>query len=312
MQILVGIDGSSAARAAVELIRTLAWPGGTQLRIAEVVEMDPEFYGSWPTLTYAPDGDLEPRLLHAAEASLADAARELDGGPLHVETVLLRGRPADALLGEARRIGADLIVVGSRGHGTLDAMLLGSVSAEIVARSAVPVLVVRSATADQALLAWDGSAAAEAAARLVEAWPAFRNAHVRVAAVVDRGPWWVTVPPIVPAETLTLFEDAWEAAERKAASDVRRLAARLRDAGIDADETVLAGDPGPALIQAARDSRVDLVVMGTHGRHGLARVVLGSVARTLVLHAPASVLVVPNPTAVASPEDDRKPVEASR
>ena len=296
MKIVIGIDGSSAAQSALDLIGAAEWPAGTQLRIIDVVELDPEMYGL-AGIAYAPTESLAAQLVHAAEVSLAAAARRFEGGPLHAETALLRGRPADVLLEEARRGGADLIIVGSRGHGTLDAMLLGSVSAEIVSRAHVPVLVVRSTAVGRALLAWDGSPAAEAAIELLASWPALRRAEVRVASVVDHGPWWATVPPVVPAEAVTLFEDAWQAGREKAMTGVRRVAGQLREAGVVADEIVLDGDPGAALIQAARDWHADLVVMGTHGRHGIARVVLGSVARTLVLHAPASVLVVPTPAA---------------
>ncbi|HEX8025221.1 MAG TPA: universal stress protein [Candidatus Limnocylindrales bacterium] len=294
MKLLVGIDGSSAAQAALDLIRTLDWPAGTAARIVQVVEVELDLYGL-PAPVEMPVPDLETPLLRAAETTLDAAAHDLGGAPFTVETAVLRGRPADSLLQEAARVGADLIVVGSRGHGTLDAMLLGSVSAEVVSRSRVPVLVVRGTSADQVVLAYDGSPAAEAAAHLVETLPVLRRAQVRVATVIDRGPWWSTVPPLVPAEALVLFEDAWEAAQAKARATVHAAATRLQESGIATDEAILDGDPGAELIHAIRRWNADLVILGAHGRHGLAGIIPGSVARTLVLHAPASVLVVPPP-----------------
>ena len=312
MKILAGIDGSSAAQAALDLVSRMEWPEGSSLRIVEVVETTPELYHAWPPVAIAPTDDLEATLLNAAEATLVAVARRFRGSPLRVETEVVRGRPAEALLANARRVGADLIVVGSRGHGTLEAMLLGSVSAEIVSRSHVPVFVVRGDTAQRVVLAWDGSPAADAAVQLVESWPALRRAEVRVAEVVDAGPWWATVPPIVPAEVVTLFEQAADVAFRDANTAVRALAARLRADGIRADEAVLEGDAGAAIIQLARESNADLVVVGTHARHGVAGAVLGSVARALTLHSPTSVLVVPLPVAAAAASTEPRHAAAAR
>ncbi|HLX34838.1 MAG TPA: universal stress protein [Candidatus Limnocylindrales bacterium] len=312
MKILVGIDGSSAAQAALDLVARLAWPDDTHLRIVEVVETEPDLFRTWPAMAYSRADDLEKEFVHSAVVSLEAARRRLRDTGLAIDTEILRGRPAEAILADARREGADLIVVGSRGHGTLEAMLLGSVSAEIVSRSTVPVLVVRSATADRAVLAWDGLPAAQAALQLIETWPLFRHANVRVASVVDAGPWWATMPPVVPAETTLLFEEASIEARQLAESGVATAASRLRAAGLAADEAVLEGDPAPELITCARRWNADLVVTGTHGRHGLAGLVLGSVARTLVLHSPTSVLVVPTPASASRGDGDTRPTSAAR
>lgn len=311
MKMLLGIDGSSAAQAAIDLVAGLDWPAGSHVRIVEAVDTRTDVQ-PWPALAYAPPRDLEADFIRGAETSLRAAAQSFAGTSLLAETALLRGRPADVLLAEARRTGVDLIVVGSRGHGTLEAMLLGSVSAEIVSRSRVPVLVVRSATVGRAVLAWDRSPAAQAAVELLETWPMFRGASVEVASVVDVGPWWASVPPLVPAEALNLFEAAAEEARGQAEASVRELCGRLRRAGIAASEGVFEGDPGATLVQVARDSKADLVVMGTHGRHGVTGFVLGSVARTLVLHAPASVLVVPTPLVEASANGHPAAASSSR
>lgn len=312
MKLFVGIDGSSAGQAALDLVASVDWPDHSRARIVEVVERDPVPFQPWAVSAYAPAEDVEAELLRAAEKTVAAAARRLRTGPLEVETAVLRGQPSDALLEDARRMGADLIVVGSRGHGTLEAMLLGSVSAEIIARSPVPVLVVRSATATRAMLAWDRSPAARAAAELIERWPLFRGAAVRVASVVDTGPWWAAAPPLVPAEAVAMFEVASDEARAAATASVHEVASNLREMGLAADEVVLEGDSGAALIQAARDWHADLVVMGTHGRRGIARMVLGSVARTLVLHAPTSILVVPTPAVVPAAESGHHAAAAAR
>ena len=71
----------------------------------------------------------------------------------------------------ARSLPADLVVVGSRGHGTIESMMLGSVSAEVVDHAHAPVLVTRSRQAKRIVLAWDGSPSASRAADVVATWP---------------------------------------------------------------------------------------------------------------------------------------------
>lgn len=66
----------------------------------------------------------------------------------------------------------------------------------------------------------------------------------------------------------------------------------LKSASFATEAKVIEGDPRTALVEAARDQRADLVVVGSHGRSGIAKLILGSVASHVVTHAPCSVLVV--------------------
>ena len=76
---------------------------------------------------------------------------------------------------------------------------------------------------------------------------------------------------------------------------------RLREAGLSADTRVVTGDPRAALVELARSERADLVVVGSHGRTGLAKLVMGSVSSHVVTHACCSVLVVKADTRAESP-----------
>ena len=83
-------------------------------------------------------------------------------------------------------------------------------------------------------------------------------------------------------------------------ADHQRLAdetvARLTRAGLSASAKVVEGDAATELIRLADEDQAELIVVGTHGRTGLGRLVLGSVARNVMLHASCSVLVVRRPT----------------
>jgi nucleotide-binding universal stress UspA family protein len=69
-------------------------------------------------------------------------------------------------------------------------------------------------------------------------------------------------------------------------------ASRLREVGLTVDARAIVSDPRTALLEAARSEHVDLIVVGSHGRTGIKKVLLGSVASHVVTHAPCSVLVV--------------------
>ena len=75
-----------------------------------------------------------------------------------------------------------------------------------------------------------------------------------------------------------------------------KAAAELRSAGLSAEGRAVLADPRAALEDGARKERADLVVVGSHGRSGITKLLLGSVATHIVTHAPCSVLVVKRPT----------------
>lgn len=79
---------------------------------------------------------------------------------------------------------------------------------------------------------------------------------------------------------------------QKARELVARAEAELREAGIATESRILTGDPRDALVRLIRDERADLIVMGSHGRTGLSKLLLGSVSSHVVTHAHCSVLVV--------------------
>ena len=97
-----------------------------------------------------------------------------------------------------------------------------------------------------------------------------------------------------------LIEDAIQAETDEARDYLTRSAQRLKDAGLQVDWEVVEGDPGRAIIDTAHQRNADLIAMATHGRSGLQRLVLGSVADRVVRESHLPVLLVrppvPEPT----------------
>ncbi|HSL32965.1 MAG TPA: universal stress protein [Candidatus Limnocylindrales bacterium] len=294
MRVLVAIDGSDAASMAVELVSNLGWPDGTTIDVVEAVESGMALFGGpWPAIGLVDADLLEADVRDQAVRTVAEAAARLEGHGRNVEQRVLAGRPATVIVEEAKRSKADLIVVGSRGHGAIEEMLLGSVSAEVVDHSTVPVLVARGHAIDRVVLAWDGSPAAAAAAGLLAAWPIFGQSLVKVVSVADvRTPWWTGFPEAGSPETMTLYVEAAEGARRHADELLTEMTGRLRAEGLAVESERREGDAAAELIAAARAWKANLVVLGTRGRTGVTRLVLGSVARNVVHHVPSSVMIV--------------------
>jgi nucleotide-binding universal stress UspA family protein len=210
-----------------------------------------------------------------------------------LERMILRGHPAKAILAEAREFEADLIVVGSRGHGAVRTALLGSVSADVVDHAPCPVLVARHEAISRILVATDGSAGAEHAEHVLRDWPILAGRPVTVLCVADVGlPVSTGMAPAVDDRVFESYALAVDEARQQARDQAAVVAERLAAVGFDALPETREGVPAEEILAVAASRGADLIVVGTRGHTGLARLVLGSVARTVLTHAQASVLVV--------------------
>lgn len=294
MRVLVAIDGSDAASIALDLVGGIRWPAGTEIVVAEAVEFGEGLFGGpWPAIGMVEVGHLETEIRATAARVVEEARERLVRPGLEVDTAVLRGRPATAIIERARAMRADLIVVGSRGHGRIGSMLLGSISSELVDHAPAPVLVARGSAIERVLLAWDGSSCATRAAELLQAWPIFAGSSIRVVSVADiEVPWWTGFPEPGSAELMPTFVETAEASRKHHHELAIGMTDTLRSAGLGATADLLEGDAATELLARARATATELIVMGTHGRTGLARLVIGSVARNVLHHATCSVLVV--------------------
>jgi nucleotide-binding universal stress UspA family protein len=212
---------------------------------------------------------------------------------VHVETAVVRGDPADVVIDQTFAFGADLLITGSRRRNFIQALLGWSAAGDIVDRAPCPVLVARTAEVRTVLLTTDGSPQSAAATELVARWPIFDVARVRV----------VTVAPEAPAPARRI--GGASTSEEQRIADI--AAARLMDAGREVVTEVLHGRPAARIVEAARSRAADLIVIGSRGRTGLGRTLLGSVAGEVLASAACSVLIVTppprRPVATAAPSE---------
>jgi nucleotide-binding universal stress UspA family protein len=288
--VLIGSDGSGPARAAVLTATMFPWPAGAA---GHAVIARRAFLGGggadWPAGVWeALDQSLE-RL--ARETRQAMARRWPDA-----DVVVVDQSPVDAILARARALRADVVVVGSRGHGMLGRLLLGSVSQGVVRRADVPILVVkgRPGPVGRLVVGLDGSPNARRAVRFVSRLrpPAGARATVVAAREPARTPSLGMMPAGVRAAVRRQAAALARATRRRVQRDVDAAVATLRGAGWRADGRLVEGVPLTELLAEVRRAGAGVLVLGARGTGGVERLLLGSVAEGALSRCPVSVLIV--------------------
>ena len=286
-RVLVATDGSPSARAAVAVTATFPWPRHAQAH--GVVARRPE------TLAEAPRRVL-PALDRGGIRIVAGARRGLAGRWPGAEVAIVDKPPVDAILDEARRLKAAVIVLGWRGHGGLSRFLFGSVSRGVVRQAACPVLVVRRRPRDlrSFVIGLDGSENAHRAAHFLGGLRPPRAGRVTLVRVEE--PVGVTSVGTLPTSVRTMVRRELAAlnGERRARAkrDVAKVAAKLARAGWSVRTSIRSGTPLDELLAAVAATRSGALVVGARGVGGLRRLLLGSVAEGTLNHSPVPVLVV--------------------
>jgi nucleotide-binding universal stress UspA family protein len=296
MRILLAVDGSVSSDRATELVSSFTLPPESVVRVVAIQQPFLDVLAmSWATIGDSAtntenEEQRDARHLHEA---IERAEISLRRPGLKIEGFLVRGRPASAIVDEAGAMEADLVVMGSRGHGTIATMVLGSTAAEVVYHAPCPVLVARSSALGTVAFADDGSKSARTAEAVISAWPIFAEAEISVVTVAE-----VAVPvaagftPGLYDQVLESYTKSVDDARGEVEEESRTAAHRLADAGFNATPVVLEGDAAAEIVRFAAARHTGTIVMGTRGHTGLARLFLGSVARNVLLHAPCSVLIV--------------------
>lgn len=286
LTVLLATDGSPQGEVATAMTAAVRWPEGTLIEVLRANE------------PFAADLELPPNAYAALQDAIqADIDKQIAAtiARLARPGVLVRGvvpvaRAATAIVDEARKVSADLAILGSRGRGRLASMLLGSVAAEVTDRAPCPVLVARTAKLGRIVVATDGSMESAAAVEIVASWPIFQGVDARVVSVAPV-PARTALGPVMRDEASQAYAEAVDALRAMYGRISHTASARLADAGIDARTEVRCGDAAEEIVGAAADDQADLIVVGSRGRTGLERLFLGSVARNVLLEAPCSVLI---------------------
>jgi nucleotide-binding universal stress UspA family protein len=210
--------------------------------------------------------------------------------PMHAgpSTKQLRiGFPAEVIVWMAKEQKADLIVMGARGLGPVKERLFGSVSHRILTLAPCATLIVNGPVKamKQILLPLQGLSDAEAAVRFLQLKPFHDAVEVTLLTVLPS-----TQPPR-PGEAAAAAAAAATAEKlEEQAAFIDGVAERLRAIGYQAHGVAVVGTPSTMILQQATTLRSDLILMGTRGRQGIARFLLGSVSHDVLHQMPCPVL----------------------
>jgi nucleotide-binding universal stress UspA family protein len=290
-KLLVPLDGTAESAVALPLARLVAAATGAELRLLRVIH---------------PHGD------NAREADTAEARRslerireELEPSGLSVEsTVRQSGSPGAEIEQEAKRWGADLIVMATHGRSGLRRAVLGSVAEHVLTHSSRPLLLVRPGghrvtQLTTLLVPVDGSPGAALA--LGTAVPLAQATSARLVLLQVVVPAAAYMVQDVTGMSSVMLDPAWdEEALAGAQQYVSGLTTRLQGIGVVAEGRAVLGTMAETLmgrvttpiVDAADDVAADIVVMSTHALTGPVRTVVGSTADEVVRNARRPVLLV--------------------
>jgi nucleotide-binding universal stress UspA family protein len=288
-KLVVGVDGSAGSRAA------LAWALNEAGR--RDAEVEAVFAWAVPSFAYAAPGAVlpDPETMAAEGTELLEQALALVSAATQakVHTRVREGRPSDVLQEVADEPDVRLLVVGSRGHGGLAELVLGSVSHAVSHHVRKPLVIIPKRVAEnpppppksRIVVGVDGSPAAEAALQ----W-AVREARLR-GATLEVAVAWSASRAVFP--TRFPVSGSVEVGLRQAAQEIAdRAVARVAVPGVCIEPRVLRGDASAVLIQQAGDS--DLLVVGRRGLNRAQETVLGSVSHASAHHSPVPVAIIPH------------------
>jgi nucleotide-binding universal stress UspA family protein len=284
MKTLLAVDGSDNSYEAVHAMKYFA--RAEELTLLHALDIPRPAY---PMMV----PEVAEELYKTLEQSMReDGERLLDRVqsllPIHAgpSTKQLRiGSPAEVIVSTAEEQRADLIVMGARGLGPIKERLLGSVSHRILALAPCATLIVNGMVKamKQILLPLQGLSDAEAAIRFLQQKPFHDAVEVTLLTVLPstQPPW-----PVDVAAAEKLEEQALQSAR----DYIDGVAERLGAIGYQARGIAVLGTPSAMILQEATKLRSDLILMGTSGRQGITRFVLGSVSHAVLHKMPCPVL----------------------
>ncbi len=277
-KILVAVDGSESGRNALRQAFRLAVEEKCWITVTSVV---PSFTGD---LDLTAVKDVHALLAKPCEDALGEAQRMADEDRALIKTVCVEGDIHERIVDLADAENADIIVMGRRGLRKVERAFMGSVTARVIGHAQRDVLVVPLGAKlgwKRVLVGTDGSRFSGLAVDKAIAFAKAYGGELLVISVVD-------VPSELYAEAPYAVEDMIRKAKQYTAAVKEKAAAE----GVKAESYIGESESWEVIINLAKEQAVEMIVMGSHGRTGLRRLLMGSVTEKVIGHAACPVLVV--------------------
>lgn len=279
-QVLVPYDTSTQAEYALD--HAVATFDDAEIVLLHVIEPVTDHTGAYTATNHKQQLETAETMLENVREGYEDAAR--------IETRALYGRPVHGIVSTLTENRFDHVVIGSHGRDGASRLLLGSVAETVARRSPVPVTVVRKPPEgddpETVLVPFDASAMSKRA--LEYALDQFPEASVTALYVL-----YPTGGGLAASDSgFDAFEN-WSDNRTDHAESILSTAEEIADEqNRDIETEHIDGTPADAIVEFAEDESSEHVVVGSTGRDGLARLLLGSVAETVIRRSPVSVTVV--------------------
>lgn len=283
-RLLLCSDGSEFSEGAIREAIDLAKRCGSKLVAMSVIESNPELAAMAPKLMEKSE--------KAAREHLAAVQERARKEGIDCETVVHEGEDSyQYVVEEAEKNKSTMIVMGRRGRKGLKRLMMGSTTARVIGHAPCSVMVVpRAADVEfkSIVVATDGSKYSA-------------SAGSEAIGIAKRNGSRLTAIAVVPAELAMPTDVDFAVLQRERLADqemsvAEKNAKAVKEAakteGVDAQAFVMNGKPADAIIESAKDAGADLIVLGSHGRTGLDKLLMGSVAERVIVLASCAVLVV--------------------
>ena len=274
-RILVAVDGSAASLHALKASFSLSPYGITAAAVIPPYGGDLRLVGVQ---------NIRKLLQDPYEQALAAAQELADQGGAPLKTVLATGEPHEEIVDLADVDNCDLVILGTKAPELVDQVLLSSMAARVIGYSRQDVLIMPEGKPlgwQKLLLPLDGSRYSKVATEKA----------LDLALSYDGELLFMTATDL-PAATYGLAPGIADDLIIKLKGFLKKITERASALGLKAEGLVRYGEAPQAVAEVARERQVNLIIMGSHGRTGLRRLLMGSVTEKVISLAPCPVLVV--------------------
>ena len=282
--LLLATDGSEFSEGAVGEAIKLAKKCSNRLTAISVIETNPELEAIAPQVTEKAEKSAREHL----EAVQARAKKE----GVECNIIIRTGEDSyKYIVDEAVKNKITMIVMGRRGRSGLKRLMIGSVTTRVIGHAPCNVLVVPKAAKLEfrnILVATDGSNYSAVAATEAIGLAKQNNSALTVISVIPSE----LVTPMDIDFTVNQREFIAEKEMHEAEKNAKAVKEAAEKEGVFVKAYILSGKPADAIIETAREKKADLIVLGSHGRTGLEKLLMGSVAERVIVLAACPVMVV--------------------
>jgi nucleotide-binding universal stress UspA family protein len=296
MKILLAIDGSNYSTMSVNMLKALALPSHTEVKLITVIP-EHTFIGGhtlrrlWDQSSVLQTKKTQEKL---ANELLHDHIESIKAISISVEPIVVWGNPPEQILNFARINNVDLIMIGAKGSGNAR-FPLGSVAQKIMKYAHTNVLLVRENVKRirHVLLATDGSKHSEETSRFLLNMPLPRKTKIVVATSLESHIQALVKMPTMDMKTNRQIIATLQETEKEAAMElIDRTQELFHKKGYITESLLLEGSPAGEIIQSSRTLNPDLIAVGAKGLGAIENFLLGSVAQRVARFSRYSVLIV--------------------